>query len=270
MDTLDNRFHQLHHDGLLILTNVADAAGARLVQQLGSKAVATSSAAVAWAHGYQDGNALPLERLVSTVESIARVITVPLTVDIEAGYSDDLTRVANVINTVIAAGAVGINIEDGAAPPELLARKIEIARQVADRCGVKLFINARTDVYLKGLVPAEDRVAETLKRAALYQAAGADGLFAAGVTAEYEIAALCHGTPLPLNVLGFPGLPSPEALQALGVRRLSAGSGIAEFLYGAMASLAKSFLQTGKLDSSNLKAMTYGEVNALLAPTGKV
>jgi len=106
MDTLDTQFQQLHHEGLLILTNVADAAGARLVEQLGCKAVATSSAAVAWLHGYQDGNALPLERLVSTVESIARVITVPLSVDIEAGYSDDLARVAEVLDAVIAAGAV--------------------------------------------------------------------------------------------------------------------------------------------------------------------
>jgi 2-methylisocitrate lyase-like PEP mutase family enzyme len=267
MDTL---FHQLHQNGLLILTNVADAAGARIVEQLGSKAVATSSAAVAWAHGYPDGNALPLERLVSTVESIARVISVPLTVDIEAGYSDDLKRVAKVIEAVMAAGAVGINIEDGTSAPELLERKIEIAREVASRRQVKLFINARTDVYLKSLVPAEDRVAETLKRAALYQAAGADGLFAAGVTAEYEIAALCQGTSLPVNVLGLPGLPSPEELKALGVRRLSAGSGIAEFLYGAMASLAQSFLQTGKLDSRHLKAFTYGEVNALLAPNRNV
>lgn len=268
MDRLDTRLHQLHQDGLLILTNVADATGARLVEQLGNKAVATSSAAVAWVHGYPDGNTLPLERLVSTVESIVRVISVPLTVDIEAGYSDDLARVAEVVDAVIAAGAVGINIEDGTSPPELLVRKIETARQVATRRQVNLFINARTDVYLRGLVPAEDRVAETLKRAALYQAAGANGLFAAGVTAEYEIAALCQGTPLPLNVLGFPGLPAPAALQALGVRRLSAGSGIAEFLYGAMATLAKNFMQTGRLDSHDLKALTYAEVNALLKPSG--
>src|SRR3990167_7913394 len=250
---MDTRFHQLHHDGLLILTNVADATGARIVEQLGCKAVATSSAAVAWAHGYADGNALPLERLISTVESIARVISVPLTVDIEAGYSDDLTRVAEVVDAVIAAGAVGINIEDGATAPELLVRKIEVARQVAGRRKVKLFINARTDVYLRGLVPAEDRVAETLRRAALYQAAGADGLFAAGATGGDEKAVRGPGAPLPVNVLGLPGLPSTEALQALGVRRLSAGSGISEFLYGAMASLAKGFLETGKLDSSHLK-----------------
>lgn len=264
MNALDTQFHQLHHDGLLILTNVADATGARLVEQLGGKAVATSSAAVAWAHGYPDGNTLPLERLISTVESIARVIQVPLSVDIEAGYSDDLDRVAEVIDAVVAAGAVGINIEDGSGTPELLARKIEVARQVADKRDVKLFINARTDVYLKSLVPAEDRVAETLRRAALYQAAGADGLFAAGATSAYEIDAICKGTTLPVNVLGFAGLPSPDELKTLGVRRLSAGSGIAEFMYGAMGSLVKSFLASGKLDTHDLKAFTYGEVNGLL------
>lgn len=113
MNALDTRFHQLHQEGLLILTNVADATGARLVEHAGGKAVATSSAAVAWAHGYPDGNTLPLERLISTVESIARVIQVPLSVDIEAGYSDDLGRVAEVVDAVLAAGAVGINIEDG-------------------------------------------------------------------------------------------------------------------------------------------------------------
>jgi len=264
MNALDTQFHQLHHDGLLILTNVADATGARLVEQLGGKAVATSSAAVAWAHGYPDGNTLPLERLISTVESIARVIKVPLSVDIEAGYSDDLDRVAEVIDAVIAAGAVGINIEDGNGTPELLARKIEVARQVADKHDVKLFINARTDVYLKSLVPAEDRVAETLRRAALYQAAGADGLFAAGATSAYEIEAICKGTTLPVNVLGFACLPPPDELKTLGVRRLSAGSGIAEFMYGAMGSLVKSFLASGKLDTHDLKAFTYGEINGLL------
>ncbi|MCU0120014.1 isocitrate lyase/phosphoenolpyruvate mutase family protein [Pseudomonas sp. B2M1-30] len=264
MSALDTQFHQLHQQDLLILTNVADATGARLVEHLGGKAVATSSAAVAWVHGYPDGNTLPLERLISTVESIARVIKVPLSVDIEAGYSDDLGRVAEVVDAVLAAGAVGINIEDGNGAPELLARKIEVARQVAAKHAVKLFINARTDVYLRGLVPAEDRVAETLRRAALYQAAGTDGLFAAGVTSAYEIEAICKGTKLPVNVLGFAGLPSPEELKALGVRRLSAGSGIAEFLYGAMGSLVKSFLANGQLDSRDLKALTYGEVNGLL------
>lgn len=117
MTTLDNAFHNLHQQGLLVLANVADAGGARIVERLGSKAVATSSAAVAWSHGYQDGNQLPLELLRTTVRSMARVLSVPLTVDIEDGYSDHLGHVAETIEAVAAAGAVGINIEDGLGSP---------------------------------------------------------------------------------------------------------------------------------------------------------
>ncbi|MBD8095452.1 isocitrate lyase/phosphoenolpyruvate mutase family protein [Pseudomonas fluorescens] len=259
-------FHALHHDSLLILPNVADAGDARLVAQLGSKAVATSSAAVAWAHGYKDGNQLPQPLLISTVQSIVRVIDVPLSVDIEGGYSDDPEHVGKLVRALIDAGAVGINLEDGSGSPELLARKIEVARRVADSAGVKLFINARCDVYLKGLAPESQRLEELLRRARLYQQAGADGLFAAGIHLEHEIQQLCQATTLPVNVLAWNGLPAPEVLQALGVRRLTAGSSIAEFLHGAMHQLAAGFLRTGTLQTHEFKAFTYGEVNALMAP----
>ncbi|WP_206337534.1 isocitrate lyase/phosphoenolpyruvate mutase family protein, partial [Pseudomonas viridiflava] len=106
--------------------------------------------------------------LNTTIQSMVRVLNVPLTVDIEGGYSDDLEKVSQVINTVVAAGAVGINIEDGAGAPELLVRKIDVARQVAQKAGVELFINVRCDVYLKNLVATEQRLEELLKRAAVY------------------------------------------------------------------------------------------------------
>jgi len=265
MAPLDNAFHSLHQNGLLVLANVADAGGARMVERLGGKAVATSSAAMAWSHGYQDGNKLPLDLLSTTVKSMARVLSVPLTVDIEGGYSDDLKQVGQVINAVIAAGAVGINIEDGLGSPELLVRKVDVARTVADRAGVKLFVNVRTDVYLKNLFPAEQRLEELLKRAALYAAAGADGLFAAGMIDADEIATVCRETRLPVNLLSRDGLPSRDELKRLGVRRLSAGSSIAEFLHGAMGALVSSFLDNGQLDTHALKAHTYGELNALMA-----
>ncbi|SDB11583.1 Phosphoenolpyruvate phosphomutase [Pseudomonas sp. NFACC23-1] len=118
---------------------------------------------------------------------MARVLSVPLTVDIEGGYSDDLEQVGHVIHAVIAAGAVGINIEDGLGSPELLVRKIDVARKVANQAGVKLFINVRTDVYLKNLFPAEQRLEELLKRSALYASVGTDGLFAAGVVVTWDI-----------------------------------------------------------------------------------
>lgn len=155
MASLDNVFHSLHQQGLRILANVADAGGARQVERMGSKAIATSSAAMTWAHGYQDGDKLPIGLLGSAVGSMTRVVSVPLTVDIEGGYSDDLAHVAKVVATVIDADAVGINIEDGIAPPELLIHKIDTARRVAGERGINLFVNVRCDVYLKNLFPVE-------------------------------------------------------------------------------------------------------------------
>lgn len=264
MSTLDSTFHALHQQGLLMLANVADAGGARVVEGLGSAAVATSSAAMAWAHGYQDGNQLPLASLDASLRCMARVLSVPLTVDIEGGYSDAIEHVAKVVDTVIAAGAVGINIEDGLGTPEALARKIEVARSVAERRGVRLFVNARCDVYLKNLFPAEQRLEHLLRRGALYAEAGADGLFAAGVVDAREIAEVCRGTRLPVNLLLREGLPGLDELQRLGVRRLSAGSSIAECLYGAMDGLARGFLDSGRLPVEGLKAYSYGELNGLM------
>ncbi|WP_263261488.1 isocitrate lyase/phosphoenolpyruvate mutase family protein [Pseudomonas sp. RIT-PI-S] len=262
---MDTRFHTLHHNGLLVLANVADAGSARIVERLGGTAVATSSAAMAWTHGYPDGDQLPLGLLRTTVESMARVLSVPLTVDVEGGYSDEPAQVARVIDAVVAAGAVGINIEDGVAAPELLVRKIEAARKAADQRGVNLFINARTDVYRKNLFPAEQRLEKTLERAALYANAGANGLFAIGLADAEEIATLCKETTLPVNLLHLDGLPSLDELKRLGVRRLSTGSAIAQFLYGALGSLAAGFLSNGQLDTQSLKGHTYGELNALMA-----
>ncbi|QDD88498.1 isocitrate lyase/PEP mutase family protein [Pseudomonas oryzihabitans] len=266
MAALAETFHDLHRQGLLILANVGDAGGARLVERLGSQAVATSSAAMAWTHGYQDGNQLPLELLSASIASMTRVLGVPLTVDIEGGYSDEPVAVAKVIEAVLAAGAVGINIEDGVGAPDLLVRKLETARTVADRHGIDLFVNVRCDVYLKNLLPAEQRLEELLRRAARYADAGADGFFAAGVTEPREIATLCREAKVPVNLLWRAGLAAPDELQRLGVRRLSAGSSIAEYLYGALSGLAQGFLKDGRLDVQALQAHTYGELNALLAP----
>ena len=119
--------------------------------------------------------------------------------------------------------------------------------------------------HLKNLFPAEQRLEELLKRAALYASAGVDGLFAAGVVDAGEIATVCRETRLPVNLLSRDGLPSPDELKRLGVRGLSAGSSIAEFLHGAMGTLVSSFLENGQLDTHALKAHTYGELNALMA-----
>ena len=261
------RFHALHADGLLLLANAWDAGSARLAQAAGAPAVATSSAAVAWAHGWPDGDALPVERVLETTRAVVDAVDLPVTVDIEGGYSDDPIRVGDLVSAVVGAGAVGINIEDGGGDPALLCAKIAAARAAASEAGVDLYINARIDTWLRGLAPAGQRVGETLARAARYRAAGASGLFAPGVTDDAEIAALVAGTDMPVNVLAWTGLPDAARLQALGVRRLSAGSAISEAMHGHVLAMMREFVQTGRVDVDvgAGKAATYGEVQALMA-----
>jgi 2-methylisocitrate lyase-like PEP mutase family enzyme len=237
-------FHTLHKD-FLILPNAWDAASARVMQEAGAKAIATSSAAVAWAHGYADGHHFPVAKLITVVEEIARAVSVPITCDAEGGYDDDPRRAAENVSALIDAGAVGINLEDGKQPHELHLRKIEAVREAAVRAGVDLFINARTDVYLKRLVAPEAAVAETLRRAAAIKAAGASGLFVPAIVKPEEIAAVAEGAGLPLNVMAMPGAPDAEALKALGARRLSAATAVFNAAMAGAREAAEDFLATG-------------------------
>jgi 2-methylisocitrate lyase-like PEP mutase family enzyme len=257
-------FHRLHEGPEpLLLPNAWDAGSARLMESLGAKAVATTSAGVAWTHGYPDGDVLPVRMLVSTVVAIARAVRVPLTVDVEGGYSDDPAAVEETVARIVEAGGVGINIEDGANAPDLLCLKIERAKRAGRHFGIDLFVNARTDVYLRGLAPEGKRVAETLSRARLYRDAGASGIFVPGLREPNEIKAVAAGAGLPLNVMAWPGLPSGTELAQLGVQRLSAGSGISQALWGKAAALAGDFLKSGKSDPLGEGAMAYPAINAL-------
>jgi 2-methylisocitrate lyase-like PEP mutase family enzyme len=237
-------FHALHRD-FLILPNAWDAASARMVQEAGAKAIATSSAAVAWAHGYADGHHFPVAKLVVAVEQIARVVSVPITCDAEGGYADDPDQVSENIAALIGAGAVGVNLEDGKQAHELHLKKIEAARRAAVRAGVDLFINARTDVILKQLVPAERAVEETLRRAAAIREAGASGLFVPAIAKPEDITAVAEGARLPLNVMARPGLPPADALRTLGVKRLSAATGIFNAAMAGARDAAVDFLAAG-------------------------
>jgi 2-methylisocitrate lyase-like PEP mutase family enzyme len=259
-------FHRLHQGpDILRLPNAWDGGSARLMESLGAKAVATTSAGVAWSHGYPDGDALPLRLLLSTVANITRVIRVPLTVDMEGGYGETPAAVGEAVGAVIDAGGVGINIEDGSNPPDLLCDKIAQARQAGTRRGVDLFINARIDVYLYELAPEPARVEETLARAKRYREAGASGIFVPGVVDPAEIRTIAAAVGLPLNVLAWPGLPPAAELTRLGARRLSAGSGITEAVFGHAATLARAFLVEGRSDPLAEGAMSFGEINALVA-----
>ena len=240
-------FHALHSGPeILVLPNAWDAASAALMADAGAKAVATSSAAVAWAHGYPDGDALPMEKVVATVAEITRVVDAPVTCDFEGGYTDDLAALADNIGRVIEAGAVGINLEDGGRNPDLHARKVEAARKAAEKAGVDLFINARTDVYLKGLANGEAAEAETVRRAGLYAAAGASGIFVPGPSDEALIGRLAQGVALPLNIMLLPALPPAARLQALGVRRLSSATAPFRLAYATLIKGVAAYLATGE------------------------
>ena len=246
----------------LRLPNAWDASSARLIESLGAQAIATTSAGVAWSLGYRDGDKLPVEQHLQSIAAIARVIKVPLSVDIESGYSDDADKVGITVARFIDTGAVGINIQDGSASPDLLCRKIERARDTADRLGIKLYINARTDVFSRGLATAETRVSETLARATQYRDAGADGLFVLGIVDPSDIHEIASGTDLLLNVVAWPGLTPVAELATLGVRRVSAGSWIPQKLWAYTSTLVSNFLIDGKSKPLCEGATPYPELNA--------
>ena len=155
---------------LLILPNAWDACSAMLMQRLGAEAIATTSAGVAWALGYPDGDAVPIELHAACIRQIARVVSCPVSADVEGGYSDDPRQAAENILRLLEAGAVGLNLEDGRGSPDTLCRKIEAVKAAAARAGIDVFVNARTDVFLKNLAP-DGAVEETLRRAIQYAAA---------------------------------------------------------------------------------------------------
>jgi 2-methylisocitrate lyase-like PEP mutase family enzyme len=259
-------FRSLHQGpALLLLPNAWDAVTARLIESLGAKAIATTSAGLAWSRGYPDGSALPEDQLIAAACDIARVIRVPLTVDIEDGYSDDPRAVARLVARVLAAGAVGINIEDGAGSPDLLCRKIEAIRENVANLGLDLFVNTRTDVYLRGIASGAAAVKEIIHRASRYGAAGCDSLFVPGLANIDVMEAIAAAIePMPLNIMAVPNLPPMDTLQKHGVRRLSAGSAIAQAALGCTSHLAADFL-AGTMSKMFDGAAEYGAVNQLLA-----
>lgn len=260
------KFRQLHGGPeVLRLVNCWDAGSARVLEHLGAPALATTSAGLCWSNGFADGDVLPAPLLLAAVRAIVRVVRVPLTVDLEAGYSDDAAAVAETVAALADAGAVGINLEDGAQAPALLAAKIERIKARLSRAGHDVFVNARTDVFLRGLGPEAARVEETLARGKRYRDAGADGFFVPKLVDGGAIRAVSSAVPLPLNLLAWPGLPPASELAALGVRRLSSGSTLAQLAYGRAAAAAATFLREGRTDHLTDGALPYAELNPQFA-----
>lgn len=264
-DHLHQRFESLHRgDAPLLLANAWDAASARMWQEAGSQAVGTSSAAMAWSSGWPDGGALPAPQLLGGVQRMMRVLDVPLSVDIEDGYSDDPDTVAGLVAAVAEAGAVGINIEDGVGPPERLVAKIRAIRRRLGTTG--LFINARTDVLLRGLAAGDAAIAEVSARLALYREAGADGGFVPGLTTAEDARRIAGSVPIDLNVMVLPGLSPLDALARAGVRRISAGPGPFGAAFAAGRAAVRAML-AGDFTACAAHGLDYRAVDGLFAGT---
>ncbi len=272
---LADRFRRLHARGadpILVLPNAWDAASARLVEEAGARAVATTSAGIAWALGYADGQKVPRERMLDQVRLIAGQVRVPVTADVESGYGAGTPEdVAETVRGVIAAGAVGVNLEDApgrdGAPvldAEQNAERLAAAREAARAAGTELFINARTDTYLRkvGATDAE-RFDETVRRARRYLEAGADGIFVPLAPNEV-IGRLAEAIDAPLNVIAGPGSPTVPELRALGVARVSLGPGLARAVLAHVRRAAAEVLGAGTYEAIR-EQVPSPEANALFA-----
>ncbi|MDQ7908781.1 isocitrate lyase/phosphoenolpyruvate mutase family protein [Phytohabitans sp. ZYX-F-186] len=261
-------FRALHAPGsLLVLPNAWDAATARLAEDAGAAAVATTSAGVAWSLGAPDGDHLGRDLAAGLVARVVAAVAVPVTADVEGGYAPDPAGVAQTVRAIAGAGASGINLEDGDGAglrdTGEQVERIAAAREAATAAGVPLFVNARTDVYLRAVGDPATRLGVTLDRAAAYLAAGADGIFVPGVADPETIAALAAGIDAPLNIMAGPGSPTVPDLAKLGVVRVSVGAAIALSAYAHAARGMREVLTTGTYDSL-ASDLDYGRMNGLL------
>ncbi|ROR43557.1 isocitrate lyase/PEP mutase family protein [Kitasatospora cineracea] len=258
-------------DAPLLLPNAWDAGSAAVIAAAGAAAIATTSGGVSWSAGRGDGQGLDRAAMAEAVRRIAAAVDVPVTADVEGGYGPAPEDVAETVRAVVAAGAVGVNLEDSAAPGGPLftvaeqSARLRAARAAAAEAGLPgLLVNARTDVHLFGVGPADGRPAEVVRRAEAYAAAGADSLFVPGLLDLAALKELTAASPLPVNAMAVPGGPTVAELAAAGVRRISLGTALAQAAYTAAHRAATELLGTGTYGALG-GALDYGTLNGLLA-----
>jgi 2-methylisocitrate lyase-like PEP mutase family enzyme len=257
---------------VLVLPNAWDVASARVLEELGFPAIATTSAGVAFALGYPDGQRVSRDEMLEVVARIARAVRVPVTADMEAGYGTTAKDMVETAKAIVAAGAVGLNLEDVTGDSEssqvdtaLQAEKIRAIRETSAALGVSLVINARTDVYLMPIGPEATRFERTAERLRAYRAGGADCLFAPGLTDRGLIEKLVKAVAAPLNILVTPGCPTIPELEKLGVRRASIGSGVMRSTLGLVRRIGKELQEKGTYSTVFEGAIPFAEMNSLMA-----
>lgn len=262
----------LHHGPApLILPNAWDVISARLVEDAGFSAIATTSAGVAWSLGYADGERLSRDEMLAAVARITRAVRVPVTADLEAAYGPRPDDAAATARGAIKAGAVGFNFEDTSGDSKnplldisLQVERIRAARAAADELGVHIVINARTDVYLDEVGPADERFAHVVRRLTAYRDAGADCLFAPGTSDRGTIASLVAALAAPLNVLATPASPTVADLGRLGVARISLGGGVFRTALGLTKKRLADLRQDGRFDAMFEGAMTHADAQRMM------
>ncbi|WP_410812305.1 isocitrate lyase/phosphoenolpyruvate mutase family protein [Micromonospora sp. 067-2] len=260
-------FRSLHSPGTpLVLVNAWDVASARIVAAAGARAVATTSAGVAWSLGAPDGDVLGRDAAVGLIRRVAAAVPLPVTADIESGYGATAADVGDTVRAVLAAGAVGVNVEDarhdggsGLRPVEDQCARLAAVRAAAVAADVPLFVNARVDTFLRGAGDLD----ETVARASAYLAAGADGVFVPGVADPATIGKLVDAIAAPVNVLAGVGSPPVPELARLGVARVSLGSAVAEAAYTVARRAADEAFRSGTYEAL-AGALDYGTLNTLM------
>jgi len=265
------QFRQLHRGPhVLILPNAWDVASARIFEEAGFPALATTSAGIAFSLGYPDGERIPREEMMARISRITHAVQVPVTADVEAGYGSTAEDAARTTSELIQAGVAGMNLEDGSGDParplidfQLAVEKIRAARQAAMQLHAQFVINARTDVYLlPGSNPDTD-YSEAERRLVAFRDAGADCVFAPGLKDAETIGRLVKVVKCPLNILAGPGTPSIPELEKLGVARVSVGSGPMRATLGLLRRLAEELKASGTYSAME-GAVPYVEMNKLL------
>ena len=255
---------------ILVLANAWDAASARLFEAAEFPAIATTSAGIANSLGYADGQHVSRDEMLAVVKRIAGAVSIPVTADMEAGFGDSPKAIAVTTRAVIAAGAVGMNLEDRAPADRsvlfdvsLQVEKIKAVREAAASADVAFVLNARTDVFLLGVGEPASRLDHAIRRANAYRQAGADCLFVPGVIDHETIGLLAREIQGPINILAVPGSPPVAELEKLGVARVSVGSGIMRATMGLARRIAKELLESGTYLNLTDGTIPFAEMNQL-------
>jgi 2-methylisocitrate lyase-like PEP mutase family enzyme len=241
MNNYEKFLHLHHQENPLIIANAWNVKSAQLIEAHGYAAIATSSGAIADSLGYADGEKIPFSELLYVIKRIAACTSIPLSVDLERGYTDDLNVLNDHVQKLIDLGVAGINLED-AQGEDIYLKKLTSIKSYLTKNNQQLFINARTDAFLQKL---ESPLETTLKRARLYEAAGADGLFVTGVSDISPVKEITASVTLPVNVVGVPKFGTIDALAESGVKRISMAGLLYKATYGHLEKIVEAIQSEG-------------------------